>query len=275
VRGLSQRRATLSRSELQNIIELCQTVERKGLNPFEVDVKSLLAKLRRMLEKAKHVEDIVMDAETLYRIALLIAFQGRWLRQKASSLFIDHQLVAVKLAVADDNSLAQVFLRSWRPIVRLEQLTAYKARLGMEHFLNLPSIDRKRIGLPSPTEISMSEIEEMTRAGLLEEVWFEEKLKQVYAELLDQVGRGKVDYWRFVLGKDFLETLAKAYAVSFLVTNGKVDLKSDPLTDEKTLVVLDEKAEGEDTRSVAVAMNEETLREKKREREQGKNGGDS
>jgi len=272
---LSQRRATLSRSELQNIIELCQTVERKGLNPFEVDVKSLLAKLRRMLEKAKHVEDIVMDAETLYRIALLIAFQGRWLRQKASSLFIDHQLVAVKLAVADDNSLAQVFLRSWRPIVRLEQLTAYKARLGMEHFLNLPSIDRKRIGLPSPTEISMSEIEEMTRAGLLEEVWFEEKLKQVYAELLDQVGRGKVDYWRFVLGKDFLETLAKAYAVSFLVTNGKVDLKSDPLTDEKTLVVLDEKAEGEDTRSVAVAMNEETLREKKREREQGKNGGDS
>jgi len=272
---LSQRRATLSRSELQNIIELCQTVERKGLNPFDVDVKSLLARLRRMLEKAKHVEDIVMDAETLYRIALLIAFQGRWLRQKASSLFIDHQLVAVKLAVADDNSLAQAFLRSWRPIVRLEQLTAYKARLGMEHFLNLPSIDRERSGLPSPRAISMSEIEEMTRAGLLEEAWFEEKLKQVYAELLDQARRGKVDYWRFIIGKDFSETVAKAYAVSFLATNGKVDLKSDPLTDEKTLVVLDKKVEGEETRSLAVAMDEETLREKKREREQGKNGGDS
>jgi len=264
---LTQRRTTLSRGELQNIIELCQTVERKGLNPFDVDVKSLLTRLRSMLEKAKHVEDIVMDAETLYRIALLIAFQGRWLRDKASALFIDHQLVAIKLAVADENSLAQAFLRSWRPTVRLEQLTAYKARLGMEHFLNLPSIDRVRAGLPSPRAISMSEIEEMKRAGLLEEAWFEEKLKQVHAELLDQAKRGQIDYWKFIIGKDFAETLARAYAVSFLVTNGKIDLRSDALTDEKTLVVPDKYRENEDTRSVAVAIDEDILGEKKRERE--------
>lgn len=272
---MSQRRATLRRSELLNMMELCRTVERKGLNPFDVDVKSLLTRLRRMLEDARHVEEIVMDAETLYRIALLIAFQSRWLRDKASALFIDHQLVAIKLAVAENKTLAQAFLRSWRPIVRLEQLTAYKTRLGMEHFLNLPSRDREKSRLPSPRAISMSEIEEMMRAGILEKAWFEEKLEQVYTDLLDVAGRGHVDYWQFIAGKDFAESLARAYIVSFLVTNGKVDLKSDPLTDEKTLVVLDETEKRRETKSLAVAIDEELLRGKKRGRESRENGGES
>ena len=275
MRALSQKRTTLRRSELQNIIELCQTVERKGLNPFDVDIKSLLTRLRRMLEEARYVEDIVMDAETLYRIALLIAFQGKWLRDKASALFIDHQLVAIKLAVAENESLAQAFLRSWRPIIRLEQLTAYKARLGIEHFLNLPSIDREKSKLPSPREISVSEIEEMMRAGLLEKAWFEERLKQVHTELLDQARRGQVDYWAFIIGKDLEESIARAYAVSFLVTIGKVDLRVDPLADKKTLVVLDETENRGETRSLAVAIDEEILRGKKREREPGENSGES
>ncbi|HDM88543.1 MAG TPA: hypothetical protein ENG65_00940, partial [Candidatus Bathyarchaeota archaeon] len=95
------RRVMVAREELERIIKLCENVERRGLDPFTVNVRELLERLRRMVEENPDLDHYVIDAETLYRISALIALQHKWLREKAKALFIDAQMISTRLVAMD------------------------------------------------------------------------------------------------------------------------------------------------------------------------------
>jgi hypothetical protein len=131
----------MAKEELERIISLCQTLEKTGSDPFSLDIKALLNKLRNIADKSRNLEIIVLDAETLYRIALVIALQHKWLKDRASSLFVDSQLASLKIVSASVRELAAALASCWRPIVSLEQLTRGMVSEGLEYFLSLPSKD--------------------------------------------------------------------------------------------------------------------------------------
>lgn len=248
---MSSKSFKVSREELERIIQICENIEKRGLNPFTVNVKALLEKLRGLLEEGGDLDHYILDAETMYRIAALIALQHRWLRERAQSLFIDAQMIQARLIALDNKSIVRAFLRAWRPAISLEQITIHRLRHGIEHFLSLPPRTGKRsLGW----KISRRDVEQARGTLELGEE-LSEKLEKLHQELIERYRlEGEIDYWDFVRGKGFEETFERAYLLSFLITSGYVDVKRNPLRGEIKLVPKREKSERKRPSSLVITL---------------------
>jgi hypothetical protein len=253
---------SLTKEEFIRIINICENIEKSGLDPFSIKVSDLLTRLRKILEKSKDVEEIVLDAETLYKISLLIAYQSKWLKQKASSLFIDYQLLAIKLSASSIEDIALAFLKAWNPIISLEQITPYRLRQGIEYFISLPTREKKTI---FSEKLSEKELSEAIKKQLIDEKLFEENLEKIYQELSEKASKEEVNYWDFIIRKEFKETIERAYLLSFLISTGRVKVKIDPLSEKIIIKPLEKKIENKITSSLSIVINKDVLEKIKNE----------
>jgi len=245
---------SLTKEEFIRIINICENIEKSGLDPFSIKVSDLLTRLRKILVKSKDIEEIVLDAETLYKISLLIAYQSKWLKQKASSLFIDYQLLAIKLSASSIEDIVSAFLKAWNPIISLEQITPYRLRQGIEYFISLPTREKKTI---FSEKLSEKELNETIKKQLIEEKLFEENLEKIYQELLEKATKEEVNYWDFIIRKEFKEIIERAYLLSFLISTGRVKVKIDPLSEKIIIKPLERKIENKITSSLPIVINKE------------------
>jgi len=245
----------IAREELEKIIQICENIEKRGLNPFTINVKDLLSKLRKILEENETLDHLVLDAETMYKVATLIALQHKWLRDSAQALFVDAQMITTRLIAMDKKSIVRAFLKAWRPIVSLEQITPHRLRQGIEHFLSLPPRSGERTW---GWKISEREVE-MVKAKLKQEEEFDKKLRELREELVREYEeRGEVDYWNFIRKDSFEESFERAYLLSFLITEGYVDVKRNPLKNEIKLIPRKRKAERKQPASLVIVMGGES-----------------
>jgi len=244
----------ISREELEKVIQICENIERRGLNPFTVNVRDLLMKLRRMLEENKTLDHYILDAETMYRIATLIALQQRWLKERAQALFVDAQMIETRLIAMDKKSIVRAFLKAWRPIISLEQITIQRLRQGADHFLSLaPRAGGRSWGW----KVTRRDVE-LIKGSVKPEEEVAEKLKKLHEELLKEYGlRGEVDYWSFIKGRNLEESFERAYLLSFLITDGYVDVRRNPLKNEIKLIPRERKAERKQPASLVIVMGGE------------------
>ncbi len=247
------RKVVVAREELERIIKLCENVERRGLDPFTVNIRELLERLRRMVEENPDLDHYVIDAETLYRISALIALQHKWLREKAKALFIDAQMISTRLVAMDKKALVKAFLKAWHPIISLEQMTPQRLRQGLEHFLSLPP---RGGGREFGWKITDREMELIKAKLELEEKAMMEKVKALHHELLRRFEeRGEpLDYWEFIKGESFDETFERAYLLSFLITDGYVDVKRNPLKNEVKLIPHREQVKRRSPTSLVISL---------------------
>ncbi len=247
----------LASEELSRLISMCETIARTGADPYAVDVKSLLSKLRQFLEKADNAELLVLDAETLYRIALVIALQHKWLKDRASSLFVDSQMISLKVLTADKKSLAQALARCWRPIVSAEQLTRGMFSQGLEYFLSLPSRGPKTAA-PSDrlAGVDLSQMIDM----ISDEKTIEEELKSLHKEMLEMRGEnGLVNYVKFISKDGQVKMVDRAYLTAFIISEGLADALKNPLTGEIYLKPYEAKTERKNICSLVVVLRDGAL----------------
>ncbi len=244
----------ISREELEKVIQICENIERRGLNPFTVNVRDLLMKLRRMLEENETLDHYILDAETMYRIATLIALQQRWLKERAQALFVDAQMIETRLIAMDKKSIVRAFLKAWRPIISLEQITIQRLRQGADHFLSLaPRAGGRSWGW----KVTRRDVE-LIEGSVKPEEEVAEKLKKLHEELLKEYRlRGEVDYWSFIKGRNLEESFERAYLLSFLITDGYVDVRRNPLKNEIKLIPRERKAERKQPASLVIVMGGE------------------
>ena len=248
------KKVKLTREELEKIIKICESVEKRGLDPFTVNVKELLSTLRKALEENQELDHYVLDAETMYKIAAIIALQHKWLRDSAQALFVDAQLIGTKLLAADKKSIVRAFLKAWRPIISLEQVTFQRLKQGIDYFLGLPPRSGERVW---GWKISDREVE-LLKAKLAAEEDVDEKIRMLHQELLREYeSRGEIDYWDFIRRGDFEESFERAYLLSFLITEGFVDVKRNPLKNEIKLIPRREKAERKRPSSLVIVIGGE------------------
>ncbi|MEM2051983.1 MAG: hypothetical protein QW614_03400 [Candidatus Caldarchaeum sp.] len=219
-----------------------------------MDVKAMLAKLRPIVEAAKDAELLTLDAETLYRIALVVALQHKWLKDKASSLLVDTQLIALKILSADKKSLAQAFVLSWRPIMSAEQLTRGMVAIGLEYFLSLPTRGPKQA-------VSVGEWFEADLQQALDTFndrqRIERELKKLYAEMLaSRDYKGEVDYVSFISKEGVGRMFERAYLTAFIVSEGLADAVKNPITGKITLKPFESKSERKNVASMVVVLKE-------------------
>lgn len=228
----------ISHDDLLRIIDLCRMIEKKGIDPFEVDVEKNLNKLREYLPKWKLLDDLLIDAEALNQLTSIIKLQGDWIRYRSSRMYIDPVIVELKLRMLDAPELSQIFMRSWHPIVSLDQITPSKMRDAMDYWNNLLPIS-ERFG---ESGVKITEPGYMSRDELVHfiEVDFEKGMDDMWKELKERAAGGRIDYWEFISAETFEETIERSHIVSFLVSNGFAHLDMRPLEEEMFLIPLEE-----------------------------------
>ncbi len=223
---------------LQRIIDLCKSIEEKGLDPFLVDVEDLIEAVHTLFKEWEKPEELILDAEAVNYLASIIKLQSDWVKRKSTSLYTDPFLLQEKIQALDKEVMVDVFLRVWHPIVSLEQITIRSLAGAMKYWKDLLPLDERWL-IEKPSEIETGTIteEELIRQRILAEETFQDRLNQLWEELKSKSKEsGKVSYQEFVYTPDYLETVKKAYMTSFLVTYGYARLEIHLLEEEIFLI---------------------------------------
>lgn len=246
------------------IVHLCREVETKGFNPFEVDVKEELEALRSLLPAWVKPSDLTLDGEALRGLSRVVGLQDEWVRARSKLRILDPETVKARIAELTIPQLARIFLKAWKPTVKIEVLTPERLKEAASYWARL----KPRGLLPEPSEaprIVEAEIssEAVKALGLRLGENFRRLMEETFQELLVKVkeAEGEISYWDFVKAESFRETVLKAYMVSFLSTYGYVQLTLDKLTGELKLKPTPEtagKPRGEC--SIAIPLDKSAIR---------------
>lgn len=227
-------RKRLGEEHLQRIIDLCKSVEDRGLDPFLVDVTDVIAIVQQYFPEWQALEEFNLDAETVNQLASVIKLQSDWVRYRSTSLYTDPFLLEEKLLKLSRESLASLFLRVWHPIVELEQISPHCLSEAVKYWQGLLPLDERWVKTQfEKTELGAASREELIKQQIMAEKAFTEELETLWRELREKVdGKEKIAYWDFVGAQTYEETVRRAYMTSFLVTYGYATFEVHRLEEE-------------------------------------------
>jgi len=228
----------LGEEHLQRVIDLCRSVEERGLDPFLVDVNDVISIVKEYFPEWDSMEEFSLDAEAINRLASVIKLQSDWVRHRSTSLYTDPFLLEEKLRKLSRESLASLFLKAWHPIVEMEQISPHSLFEAIKYWQSLlPLNERWKRTDFLKTELGVTSREELIRQQIVAEKVFTEELEILWLELKQKVGKKeKVLYWDFVGADTYEETVRRAYMTSFLVTYGYATFEVHRLEEEIFIV---------------------------------------
>jgi hypothetical protein len=234
----SQAKKKKSEEHLQRIIDVCKSIEERGLDPFAVDVEDLIEVVRDLFPEWESIDEYSLDSEAVNRLASVIKLQSDWIKHRSSSLYTDPFLIEEKLRKLSRETLARLFLNTWHPIVEMEQISPYSLIEAIKYWQALLPLDERW----TKTGALKTELGSTTRNALIEqrilaEQAFVEELETFWQELKQKAGsKEKILYWDFVGAGTYEETSRRAYMTSFLVTYGYATLEIHRLEEETFII---------------------------------------
>ncbi|MEM2073422.1 MAG: hypothetical protein QXG36_06835 [Nitrososphaeria archaeon] len=235
------------------IVEMLNMVIGSNLDPFKVDVKEYVLRLKELLPNLKELDEILMDAEALRLLARIVELQEKWLRYQASSMYVDPLIVELKIITLPQERLAEIFTKSWHPIVKIEQITLNEM-IRAANYWNalLPLSERFRQEAIEETRLSLLNKDELVKMKILTEEELNRKIEELNIELNKILEtEERIDYWKFVKGKDYNETITRAVILAHIISMGYASLEVKPLEEKIEIVKGGQKRQ---PRSFAISM---------------------
>ncbi|MEM3079123.1 MAG: hypothetical protein QXF21_02260 [Thermoproteota archaeon] len=205
---------------IERIAKLCDEVIEKNIDPFVVDVRENLRRLREGLSEMDE-KTLVMNMAALLKIIYVIALQQEDVKKRASRLYLDPFLMEIRLMGLDREKLAESFLKAFRPVAENEQATMGFMRLAYGYWVNLREYSLPGVG-GAPEAGTLNKLAEILP---MEEADLEREMER----LLGEIGRGMVDYYDFVGREGEDRKVFRALVLSFLMMRGLVGVVQDPL----------------------------------------------
>jgi hypothetical protein len=224
--------------EIIRLIALLQAIQSSSTDPFAINIKEKLLLLKKQLPQWKFLDELLLDSEALYQLVQIVKLQEQWLKHRASSLYIDPLLLELKIRLLSKEGLADSLVKSWHPVVQIDQLSPRGLEKAFTYWRDLtPISERFKESFGSyGNPVEKIEYEELIRMRIFTKEQFESQLKAIYNELIEKADKDQgVDYRRFINSEDFETTVIRAYLMAFLVTEGKAVLHIDPLSEKITL----------------------------------------
>ena len=100
--------------DLLRVIELCRAVDRRNVDPFQVDITESLEKLKVLLPEWEELNELLLDAKALKEISQIVRLQRDWVSRRASTLYIDPVLVELKIRLASVDQLAEILNNNYQ-----------------------------------------------------------------------------------------------------------------------------------------------------------------
>jgi hypothetical protein len=232
--------AKLGREKLQRIIEMCMAIEAHAVDPFMLDVDDIIRVVKEYFPDWEKPEDLNLDAETIHHLASVIKLQSEWVKHRSTSLYTDPFLLEEKITQTPKEDMVGLFLRSWHPIVELEQISVHSLAEALRYWETLvPLSERWKEFAPDEVGTGVATRDELIRQRVLSDKVFSEELEKFWQELkvaVETKGKdGKMRYWDFVGAETYEDTVERAFLTSFLITYGYATLEIYPL-EELTFV---------------------------------------
>ena len=220
-----------------------------------MDIREKLLMLKKHLPEWKLIDVMLKDSEALQQLVGIVKLQDQWIKHRASSLYIDPLLLELKIRLLTKEDLADSFVKCWHPVAQLAQLTPRGLERAFTYWRELvPMSERFKEELGNyaiaPGQLNFEELQSLNMFSKEE---FESRLNSLHRELVEQSGEREIDYRKFVRSPTFEETAVKAYLVAFIVTEGRANIRVDPLTEEIFLSPIVGPA-GNVTKSVAIEI---------------------
>ncbi len=254
---MSQRQRNKSIEDILRVIELCRSIRLSSADPFEVDIKEKINILRKLLPEYKFLDELLLDAEALYQLSQIVKLQDEYIKRKAGSMYIDPLLIELKLRLLSKESLANAIVKSLHPIATLDQLSPRGLERAFIYWRDLqPLSERFKDERGITTQPGKIGVEELVTMRILSKEKFEDKLKAVEDELTKVSAGEWIDYYSFIDAGKYEEKVEKAYILAFLVTEGKAEIRIDPLSEKVYLRSSNIKLTSE-PRSVAIPVGAE------------------
>ena len=220
------------------IVDALRTVIGSSSDPFNVDVKAQIEALRKLLPEWKELGEILMDVEALNLLSRVVELQEKWVRYQASSLYVDPLLVELKIIASTPEKLAEVFAGSWHPILKVEQVSQSELMRAINYWNTLlPWGERFREEFGQERGLATLDLMNLVEMKILTEEELNRKIEEVYRELASMFElQEKVDYWKFISGKNLNETVARAVILSHVISSGLASLEIKPLEENIFIV---------------------------------------
>lgn len=241
--------------DILRLIELCRSVQSSSVDPFQVDIRDKLQTLKKHLPDWKLIDVMLMDSEALQQLVGIIKLQDQWIKHRASSLYIDPLLLELKIRLLSREDLANSFAKCWHPIAQVDQLTAKGLEKAFIYWRDLvPMSERFRNEFGSyGTVPAQMDFEELQSLNIFTKEQFETRLNKLNDELVKRAGDSEIDYRSFIEAETFEEKAVRAYLVAFIVTEGRANVRTDPLTEKIFISPIIGQA-GPETKSVAIEV---------------------
>lgn len=234
------------------VIDLAVKVAEGEIDPFDIDVGRFINMLSKYkgLDKFEY-EFLLKDIRALNGLIAILEAQGISLKKRGMGLYLDRILLRLKIFKMDIDELADAFARSWKPIATLEMINLDSVRDAVLYFNNLSDLASRKFLLE---EKQFSYIDFKPKLFIVPSE-LKSVMNRLYHELKDYSKGEYVDYDEFVRYEG--DPIENAYLLSFLISEGWVDVKVSRLEEKIWIKPVRYKKELVNPSSLAVGIKRE------------------
>jgi len=146
----------------------------------------------------------------------VLVSQNTWIQHQSTTLYKDPFLLNQQILKMDISAIADSFLRSWHPMVQMEQLSAKTLAGSLGYWTDLiPLAERWKESNVDLVDAGTATIDEARALWYLPNEGFAEIIEGFWRELDARVGRGgRIDYWSWIGSDRYEETVSAPISLS-------------------------------------------------------------